>query len=100
MFKQIYVKRLSKPSCETFIHYYERIERLNKPDFFLVGRGCTTTCIVTKPPGMSLNVILESARVLLFSKIFPACMSFRSLTTFGVIVLPVHKNIPLKGKNI
>lgn len=74
------------------------MKRLSKPVFFLVTGGCTTTCMVTTPPGMSPKVILESARVLLFSKTLPACISFRSLTDFGVTVLPVERKIPLKGK--
>lgn len=35
-------------------------------------------------------VILESASVLLSSKILPACMSFTSFTDLGVTVLSVN----------
>lgn len=49
-----------------------------------------TTCMVVTPLGRSPTVILESASVLLFSKILPACMSFTSFIDLGVIVLPVY----------
>lgn len=56
-----------------------------------------TTCMVVTPLGRSPTVILESASVLLFSKILPACMSFTSFIDLGVIVLPVYaKKTPLK----
>lgn len=45
------------------------------------------TCMVMTPVGRCPKVTLESANVLLFSKILPACISFTSFTDFGVIVL-------------
>lgn len=65
---------------------------LNKPVFFLATGGCTTTCMVIAP-GMSPIVILDSASVSLFPKTLPACISFISLTDFGVTVLPVNERL-------
>lgn len=79
----------------------DKKRRLNKPVFFFATGGCTTTCMVIAPVGLSPKVILESARVLLLSaKTLPACISFRSFTEFGVTVLSVKGKIPLKGKTI
>lgn len=71
------------------LHRYKARET-NKPVFFLTTWGCMTTCMVVTPLGRSPTVILESASVLLFSKILPACMSFTSFIDLGVIVLPVY----------
>jgi hypothetical protein len=52
------------------------------PLFLSDEGGRTTTCIVITPPGSSPTGTLDSASVLLFSKIFPALISFKSLTVF------------------
>uniref|UniRef100_A0A453R5L9 Uncharacterized protein n=1 Tax=Aegilops tauschii subsp. strangulata TaxID=200361 RepID=A0A453R5L9_AEGTS len=57
--------------------------------------GRTTTCIVITPPGTSPTGTRDSARVLLFSSILPALMSFTSLRVFGIMSLSV-KNIVKK----
>lgn len=66
---------------------------IDKPVFFLVIVGCTTTCMVMTSPAGLPNVILKSASVFLFSKTLPACMSFTSFTDFGTIVLPVKQRL-------
>lgn len=76
-------------TTETMLKRYKGWETI-KPVFFLATRGCMTTCMVVTPLGRSPTVILESASVLLFSKILPACMSFTSFIDLGVIVLPVY----------
>lgn len=49
--------------------------------------GRTTTCIVITPPGTSPTGTRDSPRVLLFSSILPALMSFTSLRVFGTMSL-------------
>lgn len=75
-----------------------KTEKLNKPVFFLVRGGCTTTCIVITSPGTSAKAIWESAKVLLFSNTLPACISLMSLTDFGATVLSVSAKAQLKGE--
>lgn len=53
--------------------------------------GRTTTCIVMTPPGISLTGDRDSARVLLFSNIFPAFMSFNSFIVLGPFSFSVKK---------
>jgi hypothetical protein len=45
--------------------------------------GRKTTCMVITHPGISPKITLESASVLLFSKILPAFINLRSLIVFG-----------------
>jgi hypothetical protein len=58
-------------------------------------RGRTMTCIVITPPGSSLTATLDSARVLSFSRIFPAFINFMSFVVFGPFSLPA-KNIRMQ----
>lgn len=48
---------------------------------FVAGRK--TTCMVMTHPGISPKITLESASVLLFSKILPAFINLRSFIVFG-----------------
>jgi hypothetical protein len=50
--------------------------------------GRTTTCIVITQPGSSPTGTLDSASVLVFSNIFPAFISFMSLTDLGPFSFP------------
>lgn len=68
------------------------------PIFFLAAGGCTNTCMVMTPIGRSPYVILESASVLLFSNILPACISFKSLTDFGNTVLSANPKTSLEPR--
>jgi len=58
-------------------------------------RGRTMTCIVITPPGSSPTATLDSARVLSFSRIFPAFINFMSFVVFGPFSLPA-KNIRMQ----
>ena len=54
------------------------------PLFLSKVGGRRTTCIVMIIPGSSPTGSLDSASVLLLSSIFPALMSFKSFTVFGM----------------
>ncbi len=61
--------------------------------------GRTTTCIVTTQPGSSPTNTLDSASVLLFSKILPAFISFMSLIDFGPFSFPAFSMHDFHIKN-
>lgn len=70
---------------------------MQQPHFFFLGDpgggfsvfiiGFTTTCMVMTPPRSSPIGTLDSAKVLLFSKILPAFISFMSLIVLGPVPL-------------
>lgn len=62
------------------------------PLFLSDKGGRTTTCIVMTPPGSSPTETLDSARVLLFSNILPALISFTSFIVFGAFSLSIRKS--------
>lgn len=49
----------------------------------ILPEGLTTTCMVMTPPGSSPTGTRDSAKVLLFSRIFPALINFMSLIVLG-----------------
>lgn len=54
--------------------------------------GRKTTCMVITQPGISPSITLESASVLLFSKIFPAFINLRSFIVFGPFCFSAQMN--------